>query len=66
MHSSTMIFMRMIFNYLVEHVLEKHFPSFFFAKNLEFTGKLFNGIILVFHLNQLMQGFELVVALIAT
>jgi hypothetical protein len=54
MHSSTMIFMRMIFNYLVEHVLEKHFPSFFFAKNLEFTGKLFNGIILVFHLNQLM------------
>ena len=64
MHATALIFVGVVLDDLVEHVLEKHFPGFLLANNLEFAGKLFDSIIFVFHLNELVQGFKLVIALV--
>lgn len=62
---SSMLLLGVIFDDLIEHVLEIGFTRFLFANNLEFARKFSQFIVLVFHLDKLVEGLELIVSLIA-
>lgn len=67
MHVITMgILLRVIFDNLIEHVLEVKFSSLLLIEDLEFTWKLFNLVVFVLHLYQLVESLKLIEALVAS
>lgn len=60
------ILLRVIFDNLIEHVLEVKFSSLLLIEDLEFTWKLFNLVVFVLHLYQLVESLKLIEALVAS
>lgn len=60
------ILLRVIFDNLIEHVLEVKFSSLLLIEDLEFTWKLFNLVVFVLHLYQLVESLKLIETLVAS
>lgn len=55
----------MILDDLIEQTLKVLLPSFLLVKYLEFAGQLFDSIVFVLHLDEIVESLELVVPFIA-